>query len=365
MALKPLANPKGVKLECELCKKPAFISCTSCRVTNYCDEEHQNIDWIGIHEKICHLLPPLRMPVPFTSGSEEAREHQKEQKILRQKQLIELTRTTSQKLLFEEKYEYAVPAAMQSVKISIDVFGQNSIELVPSYLILGEACIGLGRLTQAQEYLSQAQWTVLKTHECSSELKFRLHRNLGMLHAGQGNSEDALKELAESIYQASLAYGANDVRTSGGYFHMANIFYQQDKMDIAFSIFDHLVSIWHKQLDHIVCQRMRVPTPPTGIGPAQYIQKDDQVDGLDETQGAEAAQILHCILTIRDQQVGTSPTILHRIYHTLGLLYIALGDFRTTLEYSLKSNDLIKSGAIKEEDKFIDLKEAVRVISQV
>ena len=46
-------------------------------------------------------LVPLRMPVPFTSGSEEARDHRKEQQIVRQKQMIELTRTTGQKLLFE------------------------------------------------------------------------------------------------------------------------------------------------------------------------------------------------------------------------------------------------------------------------
>lgn len=56
--------------------------------------------------------------------------------------MIELTKTVGQKLLFEGKYEYAVPAAMQALKFSIDVFGLASIELVPSYLILGEACIG-------------------------------------------------------------------------------------------------------------------------------------------------------------------------------------------------------------------------------
>ena len=56
--------------------------------------------------------------------------------------MIELTRTTGQKLLFEGQFEYAIPAAMQSLKFSIEVFGADSIELVLSYLILGEACIG-------------------------------------------------------------------------------------------------------------------------------------------------------------------------------------------------------------------------------
>ena len=59
-----------------------------------------------------------------------------------QKQMIDLTRTTGQKLLFEGKHEQAVPAAMQALKFAIDVYGLSSIELVPSYLILGEASIG-------------------------------------------------------------------------------------------------------------------------------------------------------------------------------------------------------------------------------
>lgn len=56
--------------------------------------------------------------------------------------MIELTQTIGQKLLFESKYEFAIPAALQTLKFSIEVYGLASIELVPSYLILGEACIG-------------------------------------------------------------------------------------------------------------------------------------------------------------------------------------------------------------------------------
>lgn len=56
--------------------------------------------------------------------------------------MIDLCRTEGQKLLFEGKYDRAVPAALQSLKFSIDIYGLSSIELVPSYLILGEASIG-------------------------------------------------------------------------------------------------------------------------------------------------------------------------------------------------------------------------------
>ena len=45
--------------------------------------EHQKADWLGIHEKICQLLIPLRTPVPFLS-SEEERVHREEQLKFRQ-----------------------------------------------------------------------------------------------------------------------------------------------------------------------------------------------------------------------------------------------------------------------------------------
>ena len=38
----------------------------------YCSGiEHQKADWLGIHEKICDLLVPLRSQIPFLSSEEE------------------------------------------------------------------------------------------------------------------------------------------------------------------------------------------------------------------------------------------------------------------------------------------------------
>jgi len=56
--------------------------------------------------------------------------------------MVELTRTTCQKLLFEGKHEQAVPAAMQSLRFTVELYGLASVELVLSYLMLGEASIG-------------------------------------------------------------------------------------------------------------------------------------------------------------------------------------------------------------------------------
>ena len=58
---------------------------------------------------------------------------------------------------------------------------------------------GLGRLAQAEEYLAQAEWTVLKTPDVSLAMKSRLHRNLGLLSAAKGDFPEALRHLADDV----------------------------------------------------------------------------------------------------------------------------------------------------------------------
>lgn len=116
-----------------------------------------------------------------------------------QRNLLDMTRTVGRKFLFEGRYDYSIPAAMQSLRFAIDIFGLSSIELVPSYLILAEASIGLGRVPQADEYLAQAQWTVLKTPTCGNEIRSDLHRILGLLNDAKGDYQGAIKSLANDV----------------------------------------------------------------------------------------------------------------------------------------------------------------------
>ena len=58
---------------------------------------------------------------------------------------------------------------------------------------------GLGSFTQAQEYLSQAEWTVLKNPDCPLLIMSKLHRNIAMLQMSQGNYDKALRNLANDV----------------------------------------------------------------------------------------------------------------------------------------------------------------------
>ena len=59
--------------------------------------------------------------------------------------------------------------------------------------------LGLGSYTQAQEYLSQAEWTVLKNPECPLMILSKLHRNIAMLQMSQENYDKALRNLSNDV----------------------------------------------------------------------------------------------------------------------------------------------------------------------
>ena len=59
---------------------------------------------------------------------------------------------------------------------------------------------GQGQLREAEQYLSQAQWTVSQTPSTSSSLRSQLHRNLGLLATARGDFINARKYFAEDVW---------------------------------------------------------------------------------------------------------------------------------------------------------------------
>lgn len=326
----PLSNPKGVKLQCELCRSPAYVQCRGCRVTYYCDVEHQRADWTSIHEKICQLLIPLRTPLPFLNSAAE-RSHSMEQLLQRKKHLIEVTTMEAQRLLYDGRHVEVIPAATHSLSFSVDVYGLTSVELVPIYLILAEANIGLGHLTQAEEYLCHAYWTVLKTTDCSNSIRSKLHRNLGLLYCAKGELEESLRHLSNDVYFASAVSGPDHIRASGGFFHMANIFFRQNKMDVADSLYSQVTDLWHAHLSGLVEARIQASLRS---GPVWFDAADQEY--LDENQEAEALQTLRAIYDIREQAPKKEPTKMAKILHTLTMLGFLSRDFHKASEWGKK-----------------------------
>ncbi|NWI63497.1 ZMY12 protein, partial [Todus mexicanus] len=198
--------------------------------------DHQKADWVSIHQQICQLLVPVRTPLPC-GLSEQERKHNTEQLLKRQKHIIDLAYGTAQRFVRDGKHKEAIPAALCALRFGAEVYGSDSAQLVPAYLLLAEASTGAGNLPQAARYLSRAQWIVLTAPNCSAALQAELHRGLGLFCAAEGNLEQALYHLANDIYLASSSFGLQSLEVSGAYFHMANIFLRQNKMDIANSLY--------------------------------------------------------------------------------------------------------------------------------
>ncbi|KAJ3357707.1 Zinc finger MYND domain-containing protein 12 [Entophlyctis luteolus] len=187
------------------------------------------------------------------------------------------------------QYDLAIPAALQALRFSMDVYGQDSTELVPSYLLLGEASIGLKQYTAAEDYLSLAKWAVLKAINCENRIRSQMHRNFGLLYASRGEYDQALSQLALDRKGPKIPGKLEQVTTA----------------------FDKVVSIWKSVL-----------------------KENEEI--LDEAQQAEAVQMLTTIYSYRTSNM-TSPTGPAEVNFVLGQLHHEYGHSDRARDYAAKA----------------------------
>lgn len=249
--------------------------------------------------------------------------------------------STAQEFVWDGKHEEARPAALHALRFSIEVYGSNSLQLVPAYLLLAEASTGAGHLPEASKYLSQAEWIVLRTPDCSAAVQYKLHRSLGLFCAAKGNFEQALYHLANDVYLASSTFGLQSIETSGGYFHMANIFFRQNKMDIANSLYAEVAGAWHAfLLKSLQAQQQVLKLRPE----MSLFTKDREVseEPMTEAQQVEGIRVLNAILDIREQAPTQQPGETAKVLHALAMLHYLLMDLPKARELGLKAFELVK-----------------------
>lgn len=238
--------------------------------------------------------------------------------------------------MFQGLHEKAIPAALLAIRFSLQIHGRTSTALVPAYLCLGEACIGLRKLDKAEEYLSQANWIAITDPNCPSSIMYNLHRNLGLLYAAKGDDADALRHFAHDIYHASEEFGTNSLKTSGGYYHMANVFFRQSKMDMAMSIYRQVTKIWYRYLSEISACKIKQASQPETI--TISAAKDEPTQGLlNEWDEAEATQVLCTIYDIWESSPKKCSKDLAETSHALSMLYFILGQYHKAREYGNKA----------------------------
>lgn len=249
--------------------------------------------------------------------------------------------STAQGFVWAGKPLEAIPAALQALRFSSQVFGSGSVQLVPVYLLLAEASTGTGHLRQAAKYLSQAQWIVLQTPDCSAALQSKLHRGLGLFSVAEGNLDQALYHLANDVYLATAEFGLNSVEVSGGYFHMANIFFRQNKMDAANSLYTEVSSLWHDWLLSSLHRHQRVLRTQAEASP---FSKDVEgvKDRISEAQREEGTRVLWAVLKVREQGPLQHPGETARVLHALAMIHYLGLDLAKAQEVGMKAFDLAK-----------------------
>uniref|UniRef100_A0A667GJG5 Zinc finger MYND-type containing 12 n=1 Tax=Lynx canadensis TaxID=61383 RepID=A0A667GJG5_LYNCA len=140
------------------------------------------------------------------------------------------------------------------------------------------------------------------------------------------------------IYFASCAFGTEDIRTSGGYFHLANIFYGLKKLDVADTLYTKVSEIWSKYLNN----RYQVLSEAR-IQQIDLLGKRFETDtGLDEAQEAEAIQILTSVWNIRESTSDTAPQKTIFVLNTLVMLYYLMMNSSKAQEYAERAFGLAK-----------------------
>lgn len=132
---------------------------------------------------------------------------------LPQKHLFELCSREAELFCNQNQYKDAIPAASLALKIGREIGEEDA--LAPCYLLAANAHLGLSQIKQAESCLAQASWVVAKTPDCDPWLRARLYRAVGRLYLYKDKPSHALKQLAEDVYFASLAFSPMDIHTSG------------------------------------------------------------------------------------------------------------------------------------------------------
>ena len=158
-------------------------------------------------------------------GSEAERMRREE--ALKESKVSELMykKSEAESHLSQGQFEAAIPVALEAMTLSVELYGNESIDVVPCYLLLAEANLGTQQLGQAEWYLSQANWAVVKSPDCSFHIRSIVHRCFGKLYAQQGRTEEALTHLSSNVYYCARESGSRSIDCADGYFLLAQVFY--------------------------------------------------------------------------------------------------------------------------------------------
>eukprot|EP01012_Entosiphon_sulcatum_P064626 TRINITY_DN93453_c0_g1_i1.p1 TRINITY_DN93453_c0_g1~~TRINITY_DN93453_c0_g1_i1.p1 ORF type:complete len:378 (-),score=66.79 TRINITY_DN93453_c0_g1_i1:111-1244(-) len=214
------------------------------------DAFSSNIDWNTLESKFQELNAMLTAP-SYGLNASAARLKQKQQVEQAIQTLLDMAQTEARRLLVEGDSRGSLEGGLRTLKLKEEYYGTGSLQLVPCYFHLARANQYMDKFKQAEEFLSLAQWTILKHPECDVALKAELHQTFGLLYASDGKLDIALKQLAQATYYLTILNGPSHILTSFGYFDLGNVFAANSNMDSAMAFYEKVKEIWYAHLERV------------------------------------------------------------------------------------------------------------------
>jgi tetratricopeptide (TPR) repeat protein len=287
-----------------------------------------NISWAAVELKFQDLRALLSAPTTGLNAS-QAREEQKRVVSAAIARLLDRAQAECRRLLISGNAKAAVEGGLKTLKLKEEYYGAGSLQLVPAYFHLARTNQFMDKFKRAEEFLSLAQYEVLRHPEADISLNAELHQTFGLLYASDGKLDAALKQLTCSTYYLSCMHGPEHVLTSFGYFDLGNVFAAKSHMEHAMAFYDRVKRIW----DMFLAENLQ-----------KALEGDDSVTAASfgEENVQDAAKMLRGIVGLQSErygQVHPSPAYGEQV---LGMFLLWSGDAAGGFETLLRSLEIYK-----------------------
>jgi tetratricopeptide (TPR) repeat protein len=314
---------------------PAHLNMTATQSYHTAESDVEAIDvtssgWAVVEAKFQELRALLSAPTTGLNAS-QAREDQKRAVSAAITKLLDRSQAECRRLLVSGNAKAAVEGGLKTLKLKEEYYGPGSLQLVPAYFHLARTNQFMDKFKRAEEFLSLAQYEVLRHPDADISLHAELHQTFGLLYASDGKLDAALKQLTCSTYYLSCMHGPEHILTSFGYFDIGNVFAAKSHMEHAMAFYDRVKKIW----DAYLTENLQKALEAEGDG-------GETPESLGDENVQDAAKMLRGIVGLQTERYGQIHPAPAYGEHVLGMFLLWSGDSAGGFETLLRALEIYK-----------------------
>lgn len=306
------------------------------------------IGWGNIEMKFNELKGLLSAPASGLNAN-QARAQQKKRVSAAIVHLLDRAQQDCRRLLIEGNAKAAVEAGLKTLHLKEAYYGHGHVQLVPAYFHLARTNQYMDKFKAAEEFLSLAQWTILRNKDSvDASLKAELHQTFGLLYASDSKLDAALKQLTCATYYLCVMNGPEHILTSFGYFDLGNVFAAKSNMEHAMSFYDKVKEIWYTHLTTALRRALEPESNANSYGVAMdgtdatpvndlYVASSFGVENLQD-----AVKMLRGIVGLQTERYGRVHPSTARSEFVLGMFMLWNGDPVSAVASLLKALEISK-----------------------